>query len=196
MRAFSVSIAVEGPSDERVITRIVNDHDIAVGAVYGLRGKDHLDKRLGAFNEGAKHGKWLVVRDLDHDADCAATLVRRLLPQPHAGMRYRVAVRALEAWLLADAEGVAAFFGVARHHVPHDPEGLEDPKMSLVQLARRSRVRAIRDDMVPSEDTTARVGPGFVGRIIDFASTKWSWRRGATRSDSLRRCVERIAAWR
>jgi hypothetical protein len=85
------------------------------------------------------------------------------------------------------------YFGVSRHHVPADPESLHDPKAALVDLARRSRVRAVRDDMVPPPGTTARVGPGFVARVITFADTEWDWKRAVARSDSLHRCVRRIA---
>jgi hypothetical protein len=195
-RVFEVSIAVEGLSDEAVVRRIVRDHGMRVKNVFGLRGKHHLDQRLNAFNSAAKYGAWLVVRDLDHDAVCAAALARDRLPSPNSGMRFRIAVRALEAWLLADAEGIAAYFGVARHHVPHTPERISDPKAALIEVARRSRSRAIREDMLPSEGTTARVGPGFIARINEFASSDWSWERGAKRSESLGRCVKSVAAWK
>jgi hypothetical protein len=195
-RAAAVSIVIEGSSDEPVVRRILGDHNIAVHAVHGLHGKAYLDQKLRAFNQAARFGNWLVVRDLDHDAECAARFVRAHLPRPNRGMRFRLAVRALEAWLLADVEGVAAFFGVARVDVPHAPESLPDPKAALVAVARRSRSRAIREDMVPARDTLAPVGPGYVGRIIEFANSSWSWRRGEKQSESLRRCVRCIAEWR
>jgi hypothetical protein len=88
---------------------------------------------------------------------------------------------------------MTTFFQVRNHEVPHDPEALRDPKVALVDLARRSRSRVIREDMVPSPHTTARVGPGFVAQVMSFADSKWSWKRAMKRSDSLRRCVGRIA---
>ena len=195
-RVLGVSIAVEGDSDVPVVSRILRDHDLAVNFVYGRRGKHHLDAKLSAFNKAAKFGNWLVVRDLDHDAECAAALVKMRLPRPSAGMRYRIAVRALEAWLLADAEGVAKFLAVARHHVPTDPETLNDPKAAFVDVARKSRSRAIREDMVPAFGTSAKVGPAHVARIGEFAESSWSWKRGSQHSESLSRCVARIAEWR
>jgi hypothetical protein len=109
-------------------------------------------------------------------------------------MRFRVAVRAIEAWLLADHIGVSSFFQVRPHDVPNDPESLRDPKIALVELARRSRSRHIREDMVPAPRTTARVGPGFVGRVMEFSDSTWSWKRAARRSESLRKCLARLAA--
>jgi hypothetical protein len=58
-------------------------------------------------------------------------------------MRFRIAHRAIEAWLLADVEGIGTFFKVASA----------------------------------------------------FAGSEWSWKRAALRSDSLRRCIKRIAEW-
>lgn len=189
-RAFYV--AVEGISDEAVVRRLLRDHDVGVVQVSGLRGKDHLDAKMAAYNSAARFSDWLVVRDLDHDADCAATLVQEKLPRASRGMRFRVAVRAMETWLLADREGITAFLQVRPHEVPASPESLPNPKAALVELARRSRSRGIREDMVPAPDTTARVGPGFVGRIMEFVDSTWSWKRACRRSESLRRCVARL----
>lgn len=191
--AVAITLVVEGPSDESVLRRILRDHKITLSRVLGLQGKDYLDKRLANFNLAARHGNWLVVRDLDEDADCPARLARVKLPAPSKGMCFRVAVRSVEAWLLADAEGIASFLKVATHQVPHSPESLQDPKGTLVRLAARSRSREIREDMVPASGTTAQVGPAFVSRIVEFTGGKWNWRRAQTRSDSLKRCVNRIA---
>jgi hypothetical protein len=188
-----MNIAVEGVTDGAVVGRILRDHGVGVIQVSGLHGKGHLDLRLPAFNSAARFSDWLVVRDLDQDADCAATLVKAKLRAPSKGMHYRVAVRSIEAWLLADVQGMTSFFQVRNHEVPHDPEALGDPKLALVDLARRSRSRVIREDMVPSPQTTARVGPGFVAQVMSFVDSKWSWKRAMRRSDSLRRCVDRIA---
>ena len=189
-----VTIAVEGITDAAVVRRILTDHRIVVAGEYGLRGKRHIDDKLRAFNAAAKYGNWLVVRDLDDDAQCAADLVAALLPSPSARMRLRVAVRAIESWLLADAEGFSDYFSVAAHHVPENPESLTNPKAELVRVAQKSRSRALRSDILPSPGTTALVGPGYVARIIEYAESTWSWSRAARRSDSLRRCIRSVKA--
>jgi hypothetical protein len=94
MSSICTSIAVEGWSDESVVARLAKDHGLDVTAVYGKRGKHHLDRSLSGFNAAAKFANWLVVRDLDHDAECAAAFVRKRLPHPSPRMTYRVAVRA------------------------------------------------------------------------------------------------------
>ena len=187
-----VTLAVEGLTDEAVMRRLLRDHRIEVALVVGLRGKAYLDQKLDAFNRAAQFGDWLVLRDLDQDAACAPSFVRDRLPRASSGMHLRIVVRAIEAWLLADARGIADFFGVSRQHIPVDPSSLDDPKRALIDVARRSRSRAIREDMVPDPRTTARVGPGFVARIIEFAYSAWHWERAATQSESLRRCIARL----
>jgi hypothetical protein len=84
-------------------------------------------------------------------------------------MCLRIAVRQVEAWLLADAARIARFIGVSRVLVPNDPDAVPNAKDAMVNLARRSTRRAIRDDMVPVPGSGLNVGPGYSGRLIEFA---------------------------
>lgn len=193
-RATSITLVVEGHADAPVVRRIVRDHGLLVTAEHGMKGKSYIDGKLSAFNAAAQYGHWLVVRDLDHDAECAAAFIAGHLPQPSAFMHFRIAVRALEAWLLADAAGFSRFFSVASHLIPANPEGLADPKAALLGAIRKSRSKALVEDMLPAQGTTARVGPGYVSRIAEFVESDWSWKRGEKRSESLRRCIRSLAA--
>jgi hypothetical protein len=60
-----------------------------------------------------------------------------------------VAVREVEAWLLSDRANLVRFLSVPVSHVSRTPELLDNPKSAMVELARRSRRRDIREDMVP-----------------------------------------------
>ncbi|MCC7044518.1 MAG: hypothetical protein IT183_11685 [Acidobacteria bacterium] len=187
---IAVTIAVEGLSDVPVARRILEHAGLHEGRTYVRHGKGNLDRNLRGYNSAAEVAPWLTIRDLDHDAPCAATLVAALLPVRSRWMCFRIAVREAEAWLLADHEGMARYLRVARHLLPDYPDSLDDPKATLVSIARRSSSRAIREDIVPS--LTAAVGPGYVSRISDFAQQGWSIERAVTRSRSLERCVARV----
>jgi hypothetical protein len=167
------------------------------GRVYGKRGKQDLLNRLPNYNLAATQwSPWVVMVDLDDDASCAPDLVTMQLPEPSPYMRFRVAVRAVEAWLLADPEGLSTFLSVAQGRIPRRPDDEFDPKATLVDLTRHSRRRAIREDMVPSPRGGRRVGPGYEGRLIEFvAGGRGGWRPdvAAERSDSLARCIRRLA---
>lgn len=108
-----ISGAVEGMVDEAVLTRLVDEAGGQVGPIYGKNGKSHLRRVLGGYNNAARFSPWLVLVDFDQDAECAPPLVAAWLPAPAPMMRLRVALRAIEAWLLADRERLAGFLRVA-----------------------------------------------------------------------------------
>jgi hypothetical protein len=112
-------------------------------------------------------------------------------------MCLRVVVREVESWLLADREGLARFLGVAQTLIPKDPESLPDPKAAMISLARRSRRREVRDDMVPRPGSGRPIGPAYPARLIEFAANVWTPETAADRSDSLKRalrCLTRLIA--
>ena len=111
-------------------------------------------------------------------------------------MRFRVAVRAIESWLLADAESLSEYLRVRRAMIPADPDRLDDPKATLVKIARQSRVTAIRLDMVPEQGMTSRVGPAYSSRVTEFARRRWRPEVARDHSDSLERCIESAHALR
>lgn len=187
-----VTLAVEGVTDAAVLRKLLDAEGFEVYAVYGLRGKTNLDASLVGFNNAARFSPWLVVRDLDHDGVCAPALSEALLPTPGRWMRLRIAVREAEAWLLADPESLARYLRIRRALVPSDPEGLADPKQTLVNLARRSRRPAIVADMVPRQGLSADVGPAYTARVSEFALRHWRPEVAAKSSPSLNRCIERV----
>lgn len=187
---------VEGAGDEAIARRLAEATGFALSDVYVKRGKDALDAKLHAYAAAARFGPWLVLRDLDRDADCAPTLASHLLPERPPTLLLRIPVRAAEAWLLADREAIAAYLSVPVGAVPETPESLLQPKRSLVDLARRSRQRAIRDDMVPARGTSAPVGRGYTARLIEFTFERWQPRRAAARSNSLARCLASLRGLR
>lgn len=190
-----VNVLVEGITDEVIVRRLFEYTGLTCGVVYGKSGKAVLLERLPNYNQAARFAPWLAVVDLDQDAECAPPFVHSVLPNPTVGMQFRVAVRAIEAWLLADAERLAVFLGIPVARIPSNPDAEPDPKRVLITLARRSRRRAIREDIVPREGSGGRVGPGYPGRLIEFVTaTEHLWRPEVAmqRSDSLRRCVEAL----
>ncbi len=114
-----ISAAVEGVTDEAVVRRLITHVGAQPGTVYGKSGKRHLQERVAGYNNAAQHAPWIVLVELDHEADCAPPLRANWVPAPASRLCFRVAVRAMEAWLLADTENLAAFLGVARTRVAH-----------------------------------------------------------------------------
>jgi len=188
--AILISGAAEGPTDEAVLKRLLAEAGAVPGAVYGKNGKQRLKRDLRGYNHAARYAPWFVLVDLDQDAPCPSALREEWLPEPAPRMCFRIAVREVEAWLLADRERISAFLGVGTVKVPRDPETLEDPKRTLVDLARQSRRRDIREDMVPRPGSGRSVGPAYTSRMIEFAVDAGRWRPevAAVNSRSLGRC--------
>jgi hypothetical protein len=195
MARDTVTVAVEGPTDVPIVEKLLQLVDFDLGPVQGLRGKGWLDQQLAAYNHAAAFTRWLVLRDLNGDERCAGALVARLLPRPSRHMAFRIAVRSVEAWLLADRERMGAFLGVAIPRMPRDPDRLRDPKVDLVNLARSSRRKSIREDMVPPPGLSSKVGPGYTARLVEFARDDWRPEAAAANSASLARSIQRLRIW-
>lgn len=163
-----------------------------LGPVHGGRGKQYLRQRISGFNQAAANAHWLVVVDLDEDYSCAAALKSHWLTAPSEGMIFRIAVREVEAWLLADREGIAEFLGVSTNRVPDQPELHPSPKRLIVDLARASKRRAIREGLAPRAGAGREVGPEYVARISEFAAGPWRPTVAEKSADSLRRCLLRL----
>lgn len=110
-------------------------------------------------------------------------------------MRFRVAVRAIEAWLLADKQNLARFLAVEATQFPDNPDIELNPKVSLVNLARQSTKRTIKEAIVPREGSGGLVGPEYTQKIREFvtvSSYRWQPDVAMLHSDSLRRCIEAL----
>ena len=184
--------AVEGPLDEAVLLRLVEHVGATPGSIYGKTGKQTLLRRIRGYNDAAYFTPWMVVIDLDDDADCAPPFRREYLPCPAPNMCFRIAVREIEAWLLADRERLARYLSVVASSVPPTPEAISNPKRTMVELGRRSRRRAIREDMVPRPGSGRSEGPAYTSRLMQFVGDSingWRPEIAARSSDSLASCL-------
>ncbi len=190
--SVSINAAVEGLTDEAVAKCLIRHVGAVPGSVYGKNGKPDLRKKVNAYSQAARNNPWLVLVDLDHDAACAPPLKAAWLSNPPPRLCFCIAVRAVEAWLLADADTLSDFLGVARSRVPQQPEHLDDPKAALVNLARRSRRKYIREDMLPREGSGRPVGPAYTSRLIEYVNQHWRPKEAAKRARSLARAICRL----
>ena len=190
-----VSGAVEGLLDEAVLRRLVLYVGATPTSVYGKTGKQRLLQQLNGYNQAAQQAPWLVLVDLDDDAECAPPYKAHCLPEPATRMCFRIAVREIEAWLLADRDRLAQFLSINVARIPQSPEEIPNPKRMMVQLARASRRRGVREDMVPRPESGRDVGPVYTGRLIEFVTnTRSGWRPtvAARSSNSLMSCLQRL----
>lgn len=187
-----ITAAVEGYPDEAVVQRLCEITNLQIATIHIKRGKGNLDKKLNGYNNAAKLSPWLVLRDLDDDADCAPELCTRLLPDALHGMHLRIAVREVEAWLMGDASSCAQYFSIPKIKFPSRPETVEKPKEDLIRIIKRYGNKDIIDEMVPLPGSIAKEGPAYASRVADFARNHWSPLAAAQVCDSLQRCLSRL----
>jgi hypothetical protein len=190
----TASAVGEGAVDIEVCRRLAKEVGVVLSATYVTQGSQRLDSKLASYNQAARFSRWLVLRDLDQ-AECAVMLRQRLLPKPADHMRFRIAVREVEAWLIADRERLARFLHVSPARITKAPDALDDPKRELVNLARASRNSRVRDGLVPPEGGQRTVGPGYTTLMSEFILRAWRPREAAKNSPSLRRCLQALDDW-
>ena len=193
-----IDTLVEGPTDEAVARKLIATCGHEFGTGYGKQGHNYLRQKASGFNTLAKYGNpiLMLVDFIDTEFECPPEVLPEWLPSRNDKMLLRVVVRELESWLLADVKGLANFFGISEARIPRNPENLPDPKQVLVNLARRSRRRVIRDALVPHPNISAVVGPGYAAAIEEFVSRHWAIEAASERASSLERCVARLGELR
>ncbi|MDP2729597.1 MAG: DUF4276 family protein [Dehalococcoidales bacterium] len=189
-----IQIVVEDELSDALIRRILKEshNTFAVGISYGKCGYVYIKEKVGAFNEAARGTPFLVLSDLE-EAECAPTQMNEWLQIPkHHNLLFRIAVREIESWLLADRSGFAYFLNIRKELIPENVDGINNPKQLVISLARRSRKRTLREAIVPIPDSTARVGPDYNGQLSLFVFNTWNIVEAIKHSDSLRRAVNAI----
>jgi hypothetical protein len=184
--------AVEGSADDAALRAILRSQDAEASVIYGKNGKKFLQSHISGFNKSAVFTPWIVLVDLDNEYECAPELLENWLPNKSDRMCLRVVVREIESWLMGDRERIAKFLCVSENRIPTNPEAVTNPKQTLINIAKRSRCRDIRVDMVPKEGSKRIVGPAYDSRLIEFIIDKengWRPERAALTCASLAKCL-------
>jgi hypothetical protein len=185
-------LAVEDPLSEVVLRELLRQsgRNFAVGQCYQRGGFGFLKKSIRGFNNAAQGIPFAVLTDLDQ-YPCPTALITEWLPVPkRTNLLFRVAVHEVEAWLLADREAFAKFLGIRRDWIPANPDEILRVKEELIGLARRSRSRELKRDIVPPAGSTRKQGPDYNGRLSGFVQNYWSLERASRNSPSLQRAQE------
>ncbi|WP_157655410.1 DUF4276 family protein [Burkholderia ubonensis] len=182
-----LTLATEDEISEQVGLRLIRDSGFEVGLCLRNRGNGYLRKRVSNFCEMAKTQPVLLITDLDQ-IKCPEELIKDWLGTRNKpdNLIFRIAVREIESWLLADHEGIRHLFGRKTLKLPVDPDDLADPKQTLLRLAENA-VREVRDDLVVSKGSVAAQGLGYNSRLSDWIRDSWDPERASSRSSSLKR---------
>lgn len=192
-------IATEDRLSETVAERIVTatGHTVADKIPKDRRkhaGFGYLKARLPDFMKACHGGlTFLVLTDLD-TRPCPPDLLNDWLgvtPKPE-NLLLRVAVREVEAWVLADRSRFARWLGVAENEVPAAPEACRDPKTDLLSLAKKSKNRELKDGLLPKKGAPSKVGLEYNDLLCAFVSSEWRVEEAALLAPSLERAIRRL----
>ena len=189
-----IALATEDELSEAIGKRLIQDMHGGFQINLFLRkgGSGYLRGRLESFCEIAQYQPVLLITDLDRRPYPIELMSSWLgAKQRPASLIFRVAVREMESWLLADHHVICNLFQKPAMRLPDNPDEISDPKEYLVQLAKKGP-RSVREAMVPEVGSTAVQGLGYNQLLLNAVVPYWNPVRAEQRSDSLRRARLRL----
>jgi hypothetical protein len=157
------------------------------------RGNSKIRRDIAKYMTACKYVPHIVLTDLDQ-YPCPPALLESwgVANQPRE-LLFRVAVREIEAWLLADINGLSTFLGVSRNKFPARPEAETDPKQTLLNIVRRSKKRRMASEILPSPGSKAAQGPLYNDHLCGFVASSWNVEAASVNAPSLARTIARIS---
>lgn len=184
---------VEGNLDEAAAFKIIKVSGHTPGTCYGKRGSGYIRSKIQSFNQTARSTYYLALVDfMDTRLSCPPEVITSWLPNRQSKMLFSVVVREIESWLLADRDNLAEFLKIRIDRIPANPEQVYDPKLELINLARRSISPRVRSALVPEIGSTAQVGKLYDSEMRIFIDTLWDIKSARTCAPSLDRCLRRL----
>jgi hypothetical protein len=189
-----IAIATEDQLSEAIALRLISEIPTphVVQHSLGKRGNGYLYSKMGSWHQMAQQQVMVVLTDLD-SANCLVEFRGQWLAHlPPDNLVFRVAVREVESWVLADHIAMRALIG-AKGVLPVAPDELPDPKQALLGLAKRAP-KQVREDLLKTIGGKLAQGLGYNARLTEWVNSQWSPHRAAERSPSLARARLRLKA--
>lgn len=193
-----LNVVVEDALSESVVMRLISwtRRPFHVGAVFMRGGNTYIRNKIRGFNSASRSTPFLVLTDLDQ-AQCPPSLIADWLGERKGhNLLFRVAVREVEAWLMADRRGLAHFLRLRIEKVPENIELINDPKETLLRIANESNNRQLRRDLVRVVDRTLKQGPDYNGRLGEFIASNWNPTKARAIAPSLDRTMRILRSFR
>lgn len=193
----SIILVAEDDLSGAVLEKLLafSDRSFKVDRIIITHGNMQLKAGIPKFRSASHVFPHIILTDLDR-YPCPQDLIeswgtKNLPPR----MLFRIAVREVEAWLMADRKGIASFLHIDILRVPLNPENEIDPKRTLVNLAKKSRKRHMAKEIAPEQGSSAKIGPLYNSHMVNFVTTQWCIDRAIPHSPSLERTMTRISTF-
>ena len=132
MNPIPINLVSEDQVSEFVMRKLLEEaNKFQLGYSYSESGFGYIRKNMTGWNQASKGCPFFVLTDLDQ-TDCAPTLKADWLSvKQNPNLIFRVAVKEVEAWLLADIEGFSKYTGISSANFNENTESIDDPKAEL-----------------------------------------------------------------
>lgn len=160
---------------------------------YCKNGSSYIKNKIHAFHKAARYQPFIILLDADAET-CPLTVLNKTISEElrHTNCIFRIVVREIETWLLADCKGLSIFLGVPLNKIPRDVENISDPKRLITTLARNSTKRLIREGIAPPPGSTAHTSAEYNVLLSQFVKNQWNIEAAADNSESLRRAISAV----
>ena len=188
-----INAVVEDALSEFVIKELLNlfPEKYNLNMIYRKGGNGYIRNKIRGFNQASVYTPYIVLTDLDN-YNCPSQLVTEWLNEDqNRNLIFRVAIKEVESWLIADRINFSTFLRVSADLLPRNTEEIDDPKAFIFQLVRRSRSRTLQEDILPINDS-ARIGPNYNDRLIEFVENTWEIQNARIENRSLDRAIEAL----
>lgn len=186
-----LNVIVEDVLSETVMQRLLDHVGFRGVSVFRvMRGNGKIRAGMQKFSAASLVYPHIILTDLDRFPCPPALFDNWRIGRLPETMLLRVAVHEVEAWLMADREGLAGYLQVAQEKMPLNPEAETDPKQCLFSLVRRSRKRRLRAEILPTPG--AHIGPLYNEHFCRFADEHWRIENAAGNAPSLARSLARL----
>lgn len=187
----SINIITEDRLGEELARKIIHE----VGG-FNILLSDHLGgernviRNLEKYNKASKNNSpFFILIDLDHEV-CPITKIQKTITfEKDPRFIYRIAVREAESWLMADRENFANLFNKTSSIIPYNADEIKHPKEFLLNIIEKHASRHLKNDMLPSKKSTAKIGPEYNSILCNFIFYTWNIRNAMDHSESLKKTV-------
>ncbi len=193
-----VMLVCEDQLSADILVRMVSHArpQLSIRSVEVTRGNARIAASIGKYARASQAGvAHIILTDLDRAACPPSLLAEWKVPEVPGYLLFRIAVREVEAWLLADQPGLAKFLGIPAGKISVRPDEVNDPKETLMNLVRRCRNIRLKQDILPETGSSAKKGVFYNERFGHFARKDWNIERAAKMSPSLRKALLRIGGF-
>ncbi len=159
-----------------------------------VKGCGYFHSHMKKLKNMSQSQRVVVMLDKDIDDICIQDRISGYIPFEQysslPNLMFLIPVNEIESWILADRQGFAEHFKVPLNKLPQNPDTLDNPKESLINIIRQYSIKMYKDDLVPIGSEP--YGRNYFNTMKHFIHNKWSQERATQNSPSLKKCLEHI----